>query len=131
MRELAATGWLSNRARQNVASYLVHELGVDWRLGAAWFEHALIDFDVASNWGNWRYVAGVGRDPRGHRFDVLWQAARYDPDGAYVAHWLPEIAVLPPGSGRHRPWTVAPEHFALPLPEAPGQGGQAGARQSG
>ncbi|WLI74564.1 DASH family cryptochrome [Halomonas alkalicola] len=131
MRELAATGWLSNRARQNVASYLVHELGVDWRLGAAWFEHALIDFDVSSNWGNWRYVAGVGRDPRGHRFDVLWQAARYDPDGAYVAHWLPEIAVLPPGSGRHRPWTVAPEHFALPLPEAPGQGGQAGARQSG
>ncbi len=88
MRELAATGWLSNRARQNVASYLVHELSVDWRLGAAWFEHALIDFDAASNWGNWRYIAGVGRDPRGHRFDVAWQADRYDPKGTYVARWL-------------------------------------------
>ncbi|MGJ7460283.1 DASH family cryptochrome [Halomonas sp. MA07-2] len=110
MRELAATGWLSNRARQNVASYLVHELGGDWRLGAAWFEHALLDFDVASNWGNWRYVAGVGRDPRGHRFDVLWQAERYDPEGSYVSHWLPHLAKLPPGSARHRPWSVVKEH---------------------
>ncbi len=115
MGELAATGWLSNRARQNVASYLVHELGGDWRMGAAWFEYSLLDYDVASNWGNWRYVAGVGRDPRGHRFDVLWQADRYDPDGAYVAHWLPDIAELPAGSARHRPWSVAPEHFSPPL----------------
>ena len=115
MGELAVTGWLSNRARQNVASYLVHELGGDWRMGAAWFEYSLLDYDVASNWGNWRYVAGVGRDPRGHRFDVLWQADRYDPDGAYVAHWLPDIAKLPAGSARHRPWSVAPEHFSPPL----------------
>ncbi len=114
MRELASTGWLSNRARQNVASYLVHELGGDWRMGAAWFEHALLDYDAASNWGNWRYVAGVGRDPRGHRFDVLWQAERYDPEGDYVAHWLPEIAALPPGADRHRPWRVDPERFPRP-----------------
>lgn len=51
MRELAATGFMSNRGRQNVASYLVHDLGLDWRLGADWFEHTLIDYDVASNWG--------------------------------------------------------------------------------
>ncbi|TDB01487.1 DASH family cryptochrome [Halomonas marinisediminis] len=88
MRELAATGWLSNRARQNAASYLVHELGGDWRLGAAWFERCLIDYDAASNWGNWRYVAGVGRDRRGQRFDVSWQAERYDPRGHYVTRWL-------------------------------------------
>ncbi|MFY0991356.1 DASH family cryptochrome [Halomonas sp. C05BenzN] len=115
MRELAATGWLSNRARQNVASYLVRELGVDWRLGAAWFEHCLIDFDAASNWGNWRYVAGVGRDPRDRGFHVLRQAERYDARGDYVAHWLPELASLPPGAGRHRPWRVAPRRFPRPL----------------
>ncbi|CAM4048527.1 DASH family cryptochrome [Vreelandella rituensis] len=90
MLELKSTGWLSNRARQNVASFLVKDLNVDWRLGAAWFEHCLIDYDVASNWGNWRYVAGVGCDPRKDRyFDVLKQAEHYDPDGLYVAHWLP------------------------------------------
>lgn len=88
MRELARTGWMSNRGRQNVASFLVHDLGVDWRLGAWWFERMLIDYDPCSNWGNWQYVAGVGNDPReGRRFDPERQAAIYDPDGAYVAKW--------------------------------------------
>lgn len=121
MRELAATGWLSNRARQNVASFLVKDLDVDWRLGAAWFEHALVDYDVASNWGNWRYVAGVGRDPRGDRyFNLLRQARHYDARGDYVAHWLPALAELPAGLGRHQPWRLAPEHFSPPrvVPEA-------------
>lgn len=120
MRELAATGWLSNRARQNVASFLVKDLGVDWQLGAAWFEHALIDFDMASNWGNWRYLAGVGRDTRDRWFHVLKQADHYDPEGNYVAHWQPELAALPPGRARHQPWRVQPERFAAPLvvPEA-------------
>ncbi|MFW6345468.1 MAG: DASH family cryptochrome [Halomonas sp.] len=131
MRELAATGWLSNRARQNVASFLVHELGVDWRLGAAWFEHALVDFDVASNWGNWRYIAGVGRDPRGHRFDVQWQAQRYDPDGHYVTCWQPELAALPAGEPRHWPWLQAPEHFPSPLAGLAGDGAKAGALLGG
>ena len=67
MRELAATGFMSNRGRQNVASYLVHDLGVDWRLGASWFEHHLLDHDPASNYGNWIYLAGVGNDPRPNR----------------------------------------------------------------
>jgi deoxyribodipyrimidine photo-lyase len=87
MRELAATGQLSNRARQNVASWLARTAGVDWRLGAAWFESQLIDFDVGSNWGNWQYVAGVGNDPRNRTFDVRAQAERYDQDGSYRELW--------------------------------------------
>jgi len=89
MRELSATGYLSNRLRQNVASYLVHDLGCDWRAGAAWFEHHLIDFDVYSNQGNWLYVSGRGTDPRvGRRFDPERQARQYDTDGAYRRLWL-------------------------------------------
>jgi len=88
MRELAATGQLSNRARQNVASWLTRTAGIDWRWGAAWFEQQLIDFDVGPNWGNWQYVAGVGNDPRNRVFNVKGQAERYDPDGAYQALWL-------------------------------------------
>lgn len=90
MRELAATGWMSNRGRQNVASYLVHDQGLDWRMGAWWFEHHLIDFDPCSNWGNWQYVAGVGNDPReGRRFDPERQAGLYDTDGGHVRRWGP------------------------------------------
>ena len=93
MRELAQTGWMSNRGRQNVASYLVHNLGVDWRMGAAWFEHLLLDYDPASNWGNWQYVAGVGLDPRslgdGQRiFNPQKQAWQYDRNGDFVRTWL-------------------------------------------
>ena len=87
MRELRATGWLSNRARQNVASWLARTAGIDWRWGAAWFESQLIDHDVGPNWGNWQYVAGVGNDPRNRVFDVRGQAERYDRDGAYRARW--------------------------------------------
>ena len=88
MRELHVTGQLSNRARQNVASWLARTAGIDWRLGAAWFESQLIDFDVGPNWGNWQYVAGVGNDPRNRTFDVRAQADRYDPDGRYRALWV-------------------------------------------
>lgn len=95
MRELTATGYLSNRLRQNVASYLIHDLALDWRLGASWFEHQLIDFDVASNQGNWLYLAGAGTDPRSdRRFNPQRQAAMYDPDGAYRRCWLPERTPL-------------------------------------
>jgi len=88
MRELAATGWMSNRGRQNVASYLVHDMGLDWRMGAYWFERMLIDYDVCSNWGNWQYVAGVGNDPReGRRFDPVRQAGMYDPEGRFRELW--------------------------------------------
>ncbi len=88
MRELAATGWLSNRMRQIVASYLVHDLGGDWRAGAAWFEHSLIDFDPCSNQGNWAYIAGRGTDPRGgRRFNTDKQTRDHDPHGHYRRLW--------------------------------------------
>ena len=87
LRELAATGFLSNRGRQNAASYLIHDLRQDWRWGAAWFEHQLLDYDPASNWGNWKYLAGTGTDVRGTAFDVAQQAQRYDPQGRYVRTW--------------------------------------------
>ncbi|MCB0636821.1 MAG: DASH family cryptochrome [Lewinella sp.] len=96
MRELNLTGFMSNRGRQNVASFLVHDLKVNWQMGAEFFESMLIDYDVASNWCNWNYVAGVGNDPRENRyFNIIKQAQRYDPDGAYVKQWIPEIADLP------------------------------------
>jgi deoxyribodipyrimidine photo-lyase len=89
MRELLLTGFMSNRGRQNVASYLCHDLNLDWRYGAAYFEQQLIDYDVCSNWGNWAYLAGVGNDPRGLRlFNVDKQAAEYDKDHAYRNLWL-------------------------------------------
>lgn len=88
MRELAATGWLSNRMRQIVASHLIHDLACDWRAGAAWFESRLIDFDVHSNQGNWLYVAGRGTDPRGgRRFNPDKQTREHDPDGRYRQLW--------------------------------------------
>ena len=87
MRELAATGFMSNRGRQNAASFLIHDLHQDWRWGAAYFEHQLIDHDAASNWGNWKYIAGTGTDVRDTAFDVAQQAKRYDPQGRYVRTW--------------------------------------------
>jgi deoxyribodipyrimidine photo-lyase len=74
--------------RQNVASYLIHDLGCDWRAGAAWFESHLIDFDVYSNQGNWLYLSGHGTDPRGsRRFNPDKQAKDYDADRSYRDMW--------------------------------------------
>lgn len=88
MRQLNATGWMSNRGRQIVASCLIRELGIDWRFGAAFFEKHLIDYDVGSNYGNWQYIAGVGSDPRGGRhFNLEKQTREHDPDGLFVAKW--------------------------------------------
>lgn len=87
MHELRLTGYLSNRGRQNAASYLCYDLQVDWRWGAAWFEHCLLDYDPCSNWGNWMYIAGVGNGGPNRRFDVKRQAAFYDPQGEYQALW--------------------------------------------
>ncbi|MGE6387862.1 DASH family cryptochrome [Pseudomonas sp. NPDC078416] len=88
MRELAATGYLSNRMRQIVASYLIFDLKGDWRAGAAWFEAQLVDYDVYSNQGNWLYIAGYGTDPRGgRRFNTTKQADEHDTDSAYRRLW--------------------------------------------
>ena len=88
MIELKNTGWMSNRGRQNVASYLTKNLNIDWRIGASYFESMLIDYDVHSNYGNWMYVAGVGNDPRDRVFNVKLQAERYDPNGKFQNLWL-------------------------------------------
>lgn len=118
MRELAATGFMSNRGRQNVASFLTKNLGIDWRMGAEWFESWLVDYDVCSNYGNWNYTAGVGNDARGFRyFNIPKQSKDYDPDGRYVKHWLPELAMLP-AKKVHQPWTLQPveqQRFQLRL----------------
>jgi len=89
MRELLKTGYLSNRMRQIVASYWIYDLQGDWRLGAAWFESQLLDYDVYSNQGNWLYLAGRGTDPRGgRRFNIAKQTQDHDPRGEYQRLWL-------------------------------------------
>jgi deoxyribodipyrimidine photo-lyase len=88
MHELNATGFMSNRGRQIVASYLIHQMKIDWRMGAAYFEKMLIDYDPCSNYGNWAYIAGVGNDPRGGReFNIAKQKETYDSKGEYQAYW--------------------------------------------
>lgn len=88
LHELAATGFVSNRMRQILASHFIHTLGGDWRAGAAAFESLLIDHDCYSNQGNWLYIAGRGTDPRGGRvFNVALQAQRHDADGIYRRSW--------------------------------------------
>jgi len=94
MHELNATGYISNRSRQIAASCLVNEFALDWRYGAAYFEQQLIDYDVAANWGNWQYIAGVGVDPRGGRhFHINKQTALYDPLARYIDIWQGEQTI--------------------------------------
>ncbi|KAL9442746.1 hypothetical protein AB3S75_016172 [Citrus x aurantiifolia] len=96
MKELSMTGFMSNRGRQIVCSFLVRDMGIDWRMGAEWFETCLLDYDPCSNYGNWTYGAGVGNDPREDRyFSIPKQAQNYDPEGEYVAYWLPQLNSLP------------------------------------
>ncbi len=109
MRELLLTGFMGNRGRQNVGSFLTKNLGIDWRLGAEWFEIQLVDYDVASNYGNWNYTAGVGNDARGFRyFHIPKQAGMYDGEGRHARLWLPELGGLP-GGEVHTPWELATE----------------------
>lgn len=94
MKEMNATGWMSNRGRQNVASFLAKDMEIDWRWGAEYFEYMLIDYDVTSNWGNWQYAAGVGTDPRERIFNVVKQGYDYDEQGEYVKMWLPVLSTI-------------------------------------
>lgn len=89
MKELVTTGWMSNRGRQNVASFLCKTLSADWTYGAKFFAKSLLDYDKESNWGNWAYLAGVGVDPRDRKFNTQKQAQDYDPDMAYRKKFLP------------------------------------------
>ena len=88
MIELKKTGWMSNRGRQNTASFFSKHLFMDWRIGAAYFESQLIDYDVHSNYGNWMYVSGVGNDPRDRKFDISWQSEKYDPQKKFQKLWI-------------------------------------------
>lgn len=114
MAQLNQTGYLSNRGRQLAASCLVNELSVDWRCGAAYFEQQLIDYDMAANWGNWQYIAGVGADPRGGRhFNIDKQTRLYDADGAFVERWTTPAASYPLDSVDAADWPISP-----PSPES-------------
>ena len=107
MRELFLTGYTSNRLRQNVASFLAKHLGIDWRIGAEWYESLLIDYDVSSNWGNWQYNASVGNDPREQRvFNPVKQAHDYDPQCEYIKTWMVELRSLDDPHLVYQPWKL-------------------------
>lgn len=105
MRELWQTGWMHNRVRMIVGSFLIKDLLIDWRAGAAWFWDTLVDADLASNTLGWQWVAGCGADaaPFFRIFNPVSQARRFDPDGAYIRRWVPELARLP-NEWIHQPW---------------------------
>jgi deoxyribodipyrimidine photo-lyase len=114
LRELLSTGYCSNRVRQNAASFLAKDLGIDWRAGAEWFQFLLEDHSVGVNWGNWMYFSGVGGDPKHRHFRTISQALKYDPDGAYVAKWLPKLEGVSNVEARLRPWEYL-DDWASPI----------------
>ncbi|MBP2708158.1 deoxyribodipyrimidine photo-lyase [Microbispora sp. RL4-1S] len=104
MRQLRREGWMHNRARLIVGSYLTKRLGIDWRVGADHFARLLLDADVPNNFGNWQWVAGTGNDTRPNRtLNPVRQARRFDPCGEYVRRYVPELASLPDDLV-HEPW---------------------------
>ena len=113
MRQLTATGWMHNRVRMIAASFLVKDLGIDWRRGERWFRRLLIDGDVAQNAGNWQWVAGTGPDaaPYFRIFNPVAQSRRFDPHGHYVRRWVPELAGLD-DEALHAPWEAPPLELA-------------------
>ncbi len=122
MRELWRTGWMHNRARMIAASFLVKDLLIDWRDGAAWFWDTLVDADLASNTLGWQWTAGCGADaaPFFRVFNPVIQGKKFDADGAYVKRWVPELAALPLDT-LHEPWAadagglMATGSYPLPL----------------
>jgi deoxyribodipyrimidine photo-lyase len=107
MRQLWATGWMHNRVRMIVASFLIKDQLIDWRRGEAWFWDTLVDADLAQNAGNWQWVAGSGADaaPYFRVFNPIGQSRKFDPDGAYIRRWVPELARVE-GDAIHAPWEV-------------------------
>ena len=109
MRQLAATGWMHNRARMVVGSFLTKDLHLDWRAGEAWFERMLLDGEPAQNNGNWQWIASTGVDPAPYfrrMFNPVLQQQKFDPDGAYVRRWVPELRDVP-DARLAEPWTMS------------------------
>ena len=113
MRQLWTTGWMHNRVRMIVASFLVKDLLIDWREGEAWFRDTLVDADLASNVQNWQWVAGCGADaaPYFRIFNPVTQGQKFDADGRYVRRWVPELQAVP-DRWLQAPWT-APDEVLL------------------
>ena len=117
MRELWATGWMHNRVRMIVASFLIKDLLIDWRAGEAWFWDTLVDADVANNVANWQWTAGAGADaaPYFRVFNPTLQGEKFDPDGDYVRRWIPQLADLP-SAYIHQPWRyVSTSDYPAPV----------------
>lgn len=113
MRQLWATGWMHNRVRMVTASFLTRHLLIDWRQGEAWFWDTLVDADPASNPASWQWVTGsvTEESPLLRVFNPALQGEKFDPDGAYVKRWVPELAGLP-RSVVHRPWQASPAQLS-------------------
>lgn len=113
MRQLLHTGWMHNRVRMIVGSFLVKDLLVDWRIGERWFRHLLVDADVSQNVGNWQWVAGCGTDaaPYFRVFNPWTQSRKFDGDGIYIRRWVPELGGLT-NKQIHEPAAVAPLDLA-------------------
>ncbi len=109
MRALWATGWMHNRARMIVASFLTKNCLVDWRIGADWFMDTLVDADLPSNTAGWQWVAGTGADaaPYFRIFNPVLQSGKFDPEGAFIRRWVPELAELP-DKALFAPWEADP-----------------------
>ena len=107
MRQMLAEGWMHNRVRMAVASFLVKDLHIDWRRGAAWFMHHLVDGDLASNQHGWQWTAGTGTDaaPYFRVFNPVSQGKKFDPTGTYVRRWVPELSGVA-DKHVHEPWTA-------------------------
>jgi deoxyribodipyrimidine photo-lyase len=109
MRQLARTGWMHNRARLVVGSFLTKDLHIDWREGERHFARLLLDGEPAQNNGNWQWIASTGADPAPYfrrLFNPMTQQRKFDPDGAYVRRWVPELARVPVGR-LAAPWTMS------------------------
>jgi deoxyribodipyrimidine photo-lyase len=117
MRELWATGYMHNRVRMIVASFLIKHLMIDWRIGEQWFWDTLCDADPANNAASWQWTAGSGADaaPYFRVFNPVLQGEKFDPDGAYVRRWIPELAYVP-AKYVHKPWEARTPPQGYPAP---------------
>ena len=109
MRELAATGFMHNRTRMVVGSFLTKDLHIDYRQGEAWFMKLLLDGDTSQNNGNWQWTASLGVDPQPYFkriFNPILQQKKFDPDGVYVKRWIPELKDVPL-KRLFEPWTMS------------------------